>query len=80
MAPDTGIGIPPEALEKIFEPSFTTKGFDKCTGLGRSTVFGILQNHGGAITVESEMGVGTTFRVYLPTVDIGTARVRRAIL
>jgi CheY-like chemotaxis protein len=61
---DEGVGIPNEQLEKIFEPFFTTK--PKGSGLGLATSYSIVKNHGGHIAVESSVGVGTTFHVYLP--------------
>ena len=64
---DTGSGIPPEALDRIFDPFFTTKPRGKGTGLGLSTVHGLVRSHGGAVEVATEMDVGTTFTVYLPS-------------
>ncbi|HEX8591081.1 ATP-binding protein [Pseudomonas sp.] len=63
---DTGAGIPEHILQKIFDPFFTTKPVGKGTGLGLSLSYGIIQKHRGTISVQSSVGVGTTFRVELP--------------
>ena len=63
---DTGIGIPPEHLARIYDPFFTTKGEGRGTGLGLSVTFGIVNEHGGTLSCESEPGQGTRFRLALP--------------
>jgi PAS domain S-box-containing protein len=63
---DSGMGIPPEIIDRIFDPFFTTKGPEKGTGMGLSTVLGIVRSHGGFIRVESKPSLGAAFSVYLP--------------
>lgn len=64
---DSGTGMPPEVVERIFEPFFTTKPFGQGTGLGLSTVLAIVRSHGGFVNVESALGKGSAFSVFLPS-------------
>ena len=67
---DTGVGIAPEAVPKIFDPYFTTKKIGEGTGMGLSTVHGIVKDHGGSIKIYSELDVGTTFQIFFPVGEL----------
>ncbi len=69
MVKDSGHGMEPQVMERIFEPYYTTKAQGKGTGLGLSVIHGIVKSHGGDITVSSRPGNGATFKVYLPIID-----------
>ena len=75
---DTGSGIDPEILPRIFDPFFTTKAVGRGTGLGLSTVYGVLTSHGGHMACETQPGEGTEFRVYLPIIKAGSPTARTA--
>jgi two-component system, NtrC family, sensor kinase len=80
---DTGSGIPPEAIERIFDPFFTTKPVGKGTGLGLSISYSIIKNLGGEIRVQSSVGKGTEFTVFLPSLspeEFTSSSERRKVL
>ena len=72
LCTDTGCGIPPENLNRLFDPFFTTKEVGHGTGLGLSVSYGIIERHGGTIWVQSKVGKGSTFKVWLPIEEQGT--------
>ena len=74
---DTGSGIPPDQLSRIYDPFFTTKDIGKGTGLGLSITYGIVQEHGGTITCDSAVGQGTRFTLALPLASSG-CRLRQS--
>jgi two-component system NtrC family sensor kinase len=71
LCTDTGCGIPPENLNRLFDPFFTTKEVGHGTGLGLSVSYGIVERHGGTIWVQSKVGKGSTFKVWLPIEEQG---------
>jgi CheY-like chemotaxis protein len=75
---DTGMGIPAQNIDKIYDPFFTTKELGHGTGLGLSSVLGIVKSHEGFMTVDSEVGRGTTFKVYIPAKIGGAEKVKES--
>src|SRR5690606_4487234 len=67
--PDTGLGIPDDIRERVFEPLFTTKAEGHGTGLGLAVVYAFARDHGGQVELETELGRGTTFRILLPAIE-----------
>ena len=77
---DTGPGIPKEIQAKVFEPFFTTKPTGQGTGLGLSVSFGIVKDHAGEISIDSEPGRGATFRIVLPALRIPARKEAEAVV
>jgi CheY-like chemotaxis protein len=76
---DSGVGMPPERLERIFEPFFTTKAAGQGTGLGLSMVYGFIKQSGGHINAYSEVGHGTVFKLFLPLAESGAPRAEMTV-
>jgi len=76
---DTGIGMDEKTLQRIYEPFFSTKGRGKGTGLGLSVVYGIVKEHKGWISIESQPGQGTTFRIFTPAINVKTSFKREEV-
>lgn len=74
---DTGVGMPPDLVDKVFEPFFTTKPIGQGTGLGLSMIYGFAQQSGGSVAIASEPGIGTEITLYLPAADEGPETIAK---